>query len=74
VSSSAPSSSSTIASSTASTPVATPSPSGPSHVKAVGKYNWIGCYTEASSMRALSSTSQINYNTMTGNCSFAPVL
>lgn len=58
-------SSSTVSSSTSSSTSATPSPSGPSHVKAVGSYNWIGCYTEATNSRALKSDTLINYNTMT---------
>jgi hypothetical protein len=46
-------------------PTPTPTPSGPSHVKTVGSYIWIGCHTEATNSRALKSGTLINYNTMT---------
>jgi hypothetical protein len=48
--------------STSTTPSST---GGPVHVASVGAYTWAGCYTEATNGRALSATSDVNYNTMT---------
>jgi hypothetical protein len=45
---------------------AAPSPTGPVHVKSVGSYNWQGCYTEATGIRALNSASLVNATGMTG--------
>lgn len=56
---------STSSTSTLSSTSTTPSPIRPSHVQAVGSYNWIGCYTEATNSRALKSATLVNYNTMT---------
>jgi WSC domain len=43
----------------------TTAPSGPQHEAKVGAYTWAGCYTEATNERALTGSSDINYNTMT---------
>jgi hypothetical protein len=40
-------------------------PSGPSHVPSVGKYTWLGCYTDAIGARALTDLTQTNHATMT---------
>jgi hypothetical protein len=57
---------------TTTTPATTTAPattttaaSGPSHVAKVGAYTWAGCYTEATNGRALTGSSEVNYNTMT---------
>jgi hypothetical protein len=63
--SSSTSATSSSTSATSSSTSATPSSTAPSYVKAVGSYNWIGCYTEATNTRALNSATLINYNTMT---------
>ena len=52
----------TTTTSTSTTPSST---GGPVHVASVGDYAWAGCYTEATNGRALSATSDVNYNTMT---------
>ena len=59
-----PPSSSLVPSSTSSSS-AQPTQTGPVHVPAVGPYTWIGCYTEATNSRALTSANYINYTTMT---------
>src|ERR1700722_5692010 len=50
---------------TTSTPTSPSNTGGPSHVATVGAYTWAGCYTEATGGRALTGSSEVNYNTMT---------
>jgi hypothetical protein len=50
---------------TTSASTAPSSTGGPVHVASVGAYTWAGCYTEATNGRALSTASEVNYNTMT---------
>lgn len=43
-------------------------PAGPSHVQVVGTYGWIGCYTEATNIRTLSSKSFTNASMTAEQC------